>query len=246
MNIQPIILAGGKGTRMESDLPKVLVPLAGKPLVKYLLDTVETVEGLEKPIVVVGYERQQVMDAIGDRAVFAVQEEQLGTGHAVRCALDKVQSDHIIVLYGDMPFISASEISQMIDTHNKNKAIITIATSTVDDLEDERKNLERYGRIIRENSKVVGIIEYKDATDEIRSIKELNPSYFIINTSWLKNSIQRLESNNIAGEYYLTDIVKIAIKEGIEVSTVPLHYTSVLGANTRLELEVLERVLGEK
>lgn len=231
---------------MESDLPKVLVPLVGKPLVEYLLDTVETVEGLEKPIVVVGYERDQVMKTIGDRAVFAVQEEQLGTGHAVGCAMDQVTSDDIVVMYGDMPFISKADIESLIQKHKRDEGVLTMVTVTMKDYEGDRKNLEKYGRVIRKDGKVVETIEYKDADEAVRAITEVTPSYFVINTEWFKKALVKIGSDNAAGEYYLPDIVKIAIEEGKEVSTVQLPYTSVLGANTRLELAVLERVLGEK
>jgi len=246
MNIQPIILAGGKGTRMESDLPKVLVPLKGKPLVEYLLDTVETVDGLEKPIVVVGYERDQVKNVIGERARFAIQEEQLGTGHAVGCAIDMVTSDNIVVMYGDMPFISKADIEQLIQTHKTNMGVVTMVTVTVEDYEGARKNVERYGRVIRKDGKVIENIEYKDADDATKAIKEVSPAYFVINTEWFKNAFKQIGSNNIAGEYYLPDVVKIAINEGKEVYSVSLPYTSVLGANTRQELAVLEGLLGEK
>jgi len=243
MNIQPIILAGGKGTRMESDLPKVLVPLAGKPLVGYLFDTIEQIIGLPKPITVVGYGRDQVISAIGDRSRYAIQEEQLGTGHAVGCALHMVESEAVIVMYGDMPFISQTNIEALLQNHIDTQTVLTMVTVSVPDYEGDRKNIERYGRVIRKDGKVVETIEYKDANDEVRALTEVTPSYFVIDTAWLKDSVGKIKAENVQKEYYLPDLVKIAINEGREVSTVNLPYTSVLGANTPQELAVLEAFL---
>ncbi len=246
MDIQPIVLAGGKGTRMESELPKVLVPLKGKPLVSYLFDTIESIKDLPKPIAVIGYGREEVKKVLGDRCLYAVQEEQLGTGHAVSCALDQVSMPSVIVMYGDMPFISKDDLLKMIDTHNREKNVLTMVTVTVPDFNEERKNVERYGRVIRKDGKVVETIEYKDASEEIRLIKELTPSYFVFDTKWLKDSIGMIKAENVQHEYYLPDLVKIAIMQGKTISTVTLDYKSVLGANTRQELAVLEDILDKK
>jgi len=246
VKIQPIILAAGKGTRMESELPKVLISLRGKPLIEYLFDTIESIDGLPKPITVVGYRKEDVKKVLGDRCLYAIQKEQLGTGHAVSCALDLVKEPSVIVMYGDMPFISKKDIMQMIDTHINTGNVLTMVTVSVPDYLEDRKNIERYGRVIRKNGKVTETIEYKDATDEVRAITEVTPSYFVINTEWLKNSIGKIKAENVQKEYYLPDLVKIAIDEGKEVSTVALDYTSVLGANTRQELAVLEDILKKR
>jgi len=270
MQIQPIILAGGKGTRMESELPKVLVPLGGKPMIEYVLDTVESVGALLKPLVVVGYKKELVMESLGERCSYVVQEEQLGTGHAVSCAMPSVTAPYVCILYGDMPFVDNKDINAMIlamlpesgkglgidediscnegtsvliNQNMSHKRHMVMATVTVDDFTGERSNLEKYGRIVRTDGQIVGIIEYKDANDAERAITEVNPSYFIIETEWLRVNLQYIGSHNASNEYYLTDIVKIAIEQGYPIQTVSIDYTSALGANTASELAVLEAIM---
>jgi len=270
MQIQPIILAGGKGTRMESELPKVLVPLGGKPMIEYVLDTVESVGALLKPLVVVGYKKELVMESLGERCSYVVQEEQLGTGHAVSCAMPSVTAPYVCILYGDMPFVDNKDINAMIlamlpesgkglgidediscnegtsvliNQNMSHKRHMVMATVTVDDFTGERSNLEKYGRIVRTDGQIVGIIEYKDANDAERAITEVNPSYFIIETEWLRVNLQYIGSHNASNEYYLTDIVKIAIEQGYPIQTVSIDHTSALGANTASELAVLEAIM---
>src|ERR1035437_10519852 len=158
---------------MESELPKVLVPLRGKAMIKYVLDEVAKAHD-EKAVAIVGHKAEMVQKELGDLCHYAIQEEQLGTGHAVMCAKNITDAEHIVVLSGDQPFISAETIKKLIDTHINSGAKITLTTATVSDFEDWRKNFHRYGRILRKNKEISGMMEYKDATEEERNIKEIN------------------------------------------------------------------------
>lgn len=237
---QIVILAAGKGTRMESDLPKVLVELSGKPLISHLLETVDSVVDTP-PVIVVGYKKELVQETLGQNYTYVVQEEQNGTAHAVGCALPQVTTDNVLVLYGDMPFIKPETIIQLVESHSTSGAPLTIATTTVPDFSDWHTGFERFGRIIRKDGQIVGITEYKDATKEERAIKEVNPAYFLMNTNWARGHIGNIDNHNAQGELYLTDLVKIARDEGSQIGSVAIDPHEALGANTVEELKFLEQ-----
>jgi len=248
MQTHVIILAGGKGTRMKSDCPKVLVELGGKPLISRLLEAVTPV--CLRPTVIVGYGSDKVMAALGDRCEYAHQAEQLGTGHAVSVArkdLDRPDIRNIIVLYGDHPLVSEETVRALVARHEEGGGAVTIATVTVPSFEGDFQAFYHYGRIIRgEEGEVQGIVELKDATDAERAVREVNPGYYCFNARWLWDNIKELENNNKAKEYYLTDMIGIAVKKGERIATTTIQNPPEgMGVNTIEELHIAEKYLSK-
>lgn len=241
MRITSIILAAGHGTRMKSDLPKVLHHLAGKPLVLHALDTAAKVSG-EKPVVIIGHGADAVRHTVGDRARCVVQEPQLGTGHAVQQAetLLKGQTDLIVVSTADMPLLTADSLHQVVQAQMENPGPITMATIVA---EDPRG----FGRVVRgEKGEVLAIVEEAQSTPEQRAIKELNASVYCFRAEWLWNALQRVQLSP-KGEYYLTDTVEIAVKDGLEVRAIILEDPlEAMGINTRVHLAEAEAVFRER
>lgn len=238
-NLNIIILAAGKGTRMKSDLPKVIQELKNQPLIEYVVATIESLS--VKPVVVVS-EDNIVRDYLGDRVEYVIQAERLGTGHAVMQAEEflKDKLGGTIVLYGDMPFIKAESIENLVKIHNDNNSQISLMTVRVPNFEGQYKDFYDFGRIIRnEKGEVERIIELKDANEKEKENKELNTSYFCFDNQWLWQNIKKLKNNNVAGEYYLTDLLGIAIEKGDNVTTVEILPEEAVGINTMEHLETL-------
>ncbi len=226
----------------NADVPKVLVMLKQKPLILHLLHELEKINQLAKPIVVVGYQHTLVRGVLGDSYEYAYQEQQLGTAHAVTCADSKIRAQNVLVLYGDMPFIRAESLKELIRYHHGYREVLTMFTSTVPSF-DEFPSLLRFGRIIRNVSgQVVKITEYKDATPEEQAIREVNPGIYMFNTDWLRANIGKVGRLNVQGEFYLTDMVEVAIRDGHRVRTLPVPPAQVLGVNSPEELQFAERV----
>ncbi|MEI7810152.1 MAG: NTP transferase domain-containing protein [bacterium] len=242
--IKIVILAGGKGTRMKQDIPKVLVPLRGKPMIKHLLESVEKSGICDRPCIVVGYGRDEVMKELGDKYDYAIQEEQLGTGHAVLCAKDYLQdAEHILVLYGDNPYMTPETMQKLISEHLKYQNKITMATVKLTDFEDWRSFFyTNFSRIIRdENGKILKSVEFRDASDEEKKVLEVNPCYFCFNSPWLIENLKTLKNNNNQKEYYLTDLVKAAIEEGEKIESINIDPSEALAVNSKDELDLLEK-----
>lgn len=229
-----VILAAGKGTRMYSNLPKVLHNLAGKPLVQHVLDCAQLLNPL-KICVVYGHGGESVPKALASstNANFVIQEPQLGTGHAVQQAMPLLSDDsQTLILYGDVPLIQHKTLHQM----QQAGAGLTVLTVNL-------ANPTGYGRIVRnEQADVVSIVEEKDATAEQREINEVNTGIMLAPTQFLRNWLAKLENNNSQGEYYLTDIVGMAVADGVAVHTVqPADEWEIHGINSKTQLAVLER-----
>ena len=241
---QIIILAAGHGTRMKSDLPKVLIPFQGKPLITHVLDSVKDSGVCDKPTVVVGAQSELVMKTLGDDYQYAIQKEQLGTGHAVMAAQELLEnkSDHVMVLVADAPFLSSKTIKELSEKHTESGGKITIATTKIPDFEDWRKAFINFGRILRQDKEIVAIREYRDGTEKEKVVKELNPGYYIFEAKWLWENLKTLNNDNDQKQYYLTDLVKIAIENKIKIESIEINPTEALAANSKEELTILEKL----
>ena len=233
-----IILAAGKGTRMNSDLPKVLHKLNGKALLDFVLDESELLNPKET-ILVVGFKKEQVISHTRHRAnlKYATQMEQLGTGHAVLQTGDllKNKEGHILILYGDVPNIKESTLRPIIDDHLINNRDLTLITAEIDDPTG-------YGRIIRDkNDNLLKIVEEKDCTDDERKIKEWNPGIYIFKIPEVFEILNNIKTNNASKEYYLTDAIGLAQQSKMEIKAIKIaNSNEVVGVNTADQLEELE------
>ena len=244
--VHVVILAGGKGTRMKSELPKVLHEVKGTPIIRRLLSSIEPV--CSRPTIIIGHKGQEVIAATGGKYNYVEQKEQLGTGHALQCARGSLQNagySAIVVLMGDHPLVQAATIENMVKEHTASKAAITLATAVTPDFLGLNATFNNFGRIIRnEKGFVARIVEYKDATEEERAVKEVNIGYYCFDADWLWENIDRLGNNNASKEYYLTDMVKIATDQGLPVAAHIIADTSeCLGINSPEQLMIVERAL---
>lgn len=233
MNV--VILAAGMGKRMRSDLPKVLHPLAGKPLLSHVINTAKALNP-SRVCVVYGHGGDLVPSRLATENLhFVLQSPQLGTGHAVMQAADALDDDMpTLVLYGDVPLTTVQTLQTLVDKAGKEKlAVLTV------DLEDPTG----YGRIVREDKRIIRIVEQKDADDTERAIREVNTGILVAPTRALKAWLSKLSNNNAQQEYYLTDIIAMAVKDGITVeSAQPAQVWETLGVNSKVQLAELERI----
>jgi len=244
-NTRIIVLAAGKGTRMMSDLPKVLSKVKGKAMITHLLESVEKSKIDKKPIIIVGYKKELVIKELGNKYEYIDQEEQLGTGHAVSLAKNYLNSkaENIIVLYGDQPFTSAETIKKINEKHNKSGEKITMATVKVTDFNDWRSCFKNFSRIIRDrNGKIIKDVQVKDASEEEKKITEVNPCYYCFDAIWMWKKLDTLKNDNAQKEYYLTDLIKIATASGMGIESINIEPNEALGANTKEELAILETI----
>lgn len=244
--IRIIVLAAGKGVRMQSEAPKVLSPLWGKPMVSYLLESIAKSGVDERPVIVVGYKKEEVIKELGDKYDYVVQNEQLGTGHAVMSAKSLLENnaDNVMVLPGDHPYLTPETIKKLANKHLESGGKITMATVKLPDFEDWRSFFyTSFSRIIRSGEgEIVNDVQFKDATEEEKEITEVNPIYFCFNARWLWENIKTVGTNNAQKEYYLTDLVKIAIKDGTKIESIDIDPSEALAANSKEELELLEKL----
>ncbi|MBN2436877.1 MAG: NTP transferase domain-containing protein [Spirochaetes bacterium] len=239
--MRAIVLAAGKGVRMNSSLPKVLHRINNKPLVQHVIDSLNKVN-VELVCVVVGYKADDVQNAIGDSVCYAFQKEQLGTGHAVLQAEPyfKDYSGLIIIACGDAPFVTAKSFKKLISVCSEEKCKAAVLTMICDDPYG-------YGRIIKdENDNVVGIVEEKDASDSIKQINEVNCGTYVVDSSLLFEGLKSVGTDNAQNEYYLPDIVKYITSKGYIVkSSVLSDNREGIGINSQKELEQAEKIYNE-
>lgn len=244
MNV--IILAAGQGKRFGGDTPKVLVRLKGMPMIVRLLEAVRVSAVTDRPVIVIGHGAQRVRDVLGVGYDYVTQDRQLGTGHAVACCRDalRYRPGPVLVLYGDMPMLTAATIRRIADTHSAHGPVLTLATVTATDFADWRACLASYGRVARNAAgELERIVEVRDATADEQQIREVNPSFFCFRSQWLWPNVGCLQAVNALGEFYLTDLLGLAVAEGMAVHTVPVEPREALGANTPEELATLESLL---
>lgn len=243
-NIGVVILAAGDGTRMQSDVPKVMHKLDGKPLIAHVVEHVKESDCCRKPIIVVSPKHTLVQDYLGDQAEYVVQTEQLGTGHAAYAAkpLITAHASDMLVLYGDMPNLSPESIQRLTERHTERSNTITMMTVTVPHFDGMYSPFEKYGRIIRdpETGHIQKSIEYKDATDTERAVKEVNPGYYCFDTSWFFDNYTRINNNNAQQEYYLPDLLALAIADKEKISSITIEPKEAVGVNTQADLQLLK------
>ena len=248
-DVQVIIMAAGLGTRMKSRTAKVLHRAAGRPLIDYVVDlAAEVCDG--PPVIVVGHQREAVQEHVGDRARYAVQAEQLGTGHAVLQAIDLVKgAKEVLILSGDAPLTRPETLKGLVEEHRRSGNALTLLAMRLDDP-------ALYGRIVRDRSGAVAkIVEAKDADEEQRKIREVNAGIYVFDGNELASNLKRLSTNNAQGEYYLTDLIAMLRDGGKRVGAlVAGDPMEAIGVNSRAELatveseiqrRVVERLMGE-
>ena len=234
-----VVLAGGKGTRMKSNKSKLVHKIYGKEIV---LRSVENAKkaGIEEIITVVGHQREQVQEVLGDSVKYAYQEEMLGTGHAVMQARKYLEGKKgkVVVLNGDVPILRPETISTLIEKSTSNKEYATLLTAIYD-------NPFGYGRIIRdEGGNVEGIVEEKDATELQKEIKEINAGIYCFDIEELLKALDSIDNKNASGEYYITDVIQIMNDRGLKTGAVIVEdNTEILGVNDRVQLEIVTKIL---
>lgn len=251
MNLNPasaldpvvIVLAAGKGTRMNSDLPKVLCPVVDRAMIHFVLDATDKA-GIGKKIVVVGYEADQVRVELDSRGqsdiVYALQNEQLGTGHAVQMCLEHLEGREglTLVIAGDSPLVQSESLQTLIDHFEKTRPALLLGTL-------KKNNPEGLGRIIRDESgRFMGIVEHKDATEAERATKEVNMSTYLFSTPDLLWALSRISNDNAQGEYYLTDCARLLREDGRDVEALPvLKDCESLSINNPDELKIVDQTM---
>ena len=236
LEYQAIVLAAGKGKRMGSDLPKVLLPLCGRPVIGHVLGVLAEV-GIPRPVIVISQEGDVIRETLGHQYTYAVQNEQLGSGHAVLCAREAAGgAKNIIVMCGDSPQFRVETVRSLMTEHVRRGAAVTLVSAVLDDPHG-------YGRILRDpTGEVAGIVEEKPASEEQKAVKEINGGCYGFDAEWLWDNIG-LMTRNEAGEYCLTEMVDIAISQGRKAITVPSQPDEVAGINTPQQLAAAERIL---
>lgn len=238
-NTRVVILAAGKGTRMKSDIPKPLIPVAGEPMITRLVRSVKASGIDEKPVVVVGsWSEAMFRDVLRDSVEYAVQIEQLGTGHALMAAKDAVgDAERVIVLNGDHPFVSAPSIQALERMANEHGDAVVLLTALVPNFEGDYSAFIKWGRILRdEKNRVIAIREAKEASADELAVCEVNPNMYALPSQWAWENLAKINNQNIAGEYYITDLVAVAMQQEKEIVTSPAGSRDVIGINSPEEL----------
>lgn len=238
--IAVVILAAGKGKRMKSDLPKVLHKMGGKPMVEYVIGTAKRLEA-KRIILVVGHKWEQTQKLMERYKIeFAVQKEQLGTGHAVQQTKELLSDfeGNVLILYGDVPLLTLSTLNKLMQEHREKRAAATVLTAILENPSD-------YGRIIRdENGMVQEIVEAKDASADHKKVKEINTGIYCFDKKALFSVLDKITNHNQQGEYYLTDAIKLLRERNLPVwGMVTPDPAETLGINSPEELQKMEKIL---
>ena len=244
MALAIIVMAAGKGTRMQSDLPKVLHQANRRPLIEYVLDTSLALDP-QKIVLIIGHQAELVKAATASYKVStALQEPQLGTGHAIMQAEAELRDFHgeVLILSGDAPLVNPRTLKKLIAFHHTKNAVATVLTA---DMEDPTG----YGRVIREHDSdnVLKIVEQKDATEAERAVREINSGIYVFNAAVLFDALQEITTNNAQNEYYLTDVFSICFQSGRHVCAFKTdNPNEIIGINTPEQLKEAERLMFEE
>lgn len=232
--VAAVILGAGKGTRMKSDLPKVMMPVCGKPMIRHILDTLEA-EKIDDVVVVIAPDGDSVKKEVAPYKT-CVQDKQLGTGHAVKCAKEALNGfkGDVLVIFGDQPLYTKETIEKVLNKRREGYAVVCVGFCPED--------AARYGRLIMKNGELERIVEFKDANEEEKAVKFCNSGMMCFDGEKLFEILDEISDNNAAGEYYLTDAVEIALKKGLKCSAVECSVYEASAANTREELALLEEL----
>jgi len=240
-----VVLAAGLGKRMKQDIPKALTLVLGKPILQHLVESIQASGIDHTPIIVVGKEQPKLCESFGVKCEYAVQMEQQGTAHATKMTKDIVdQAEQMIVLYGDHPFISKESLKKLVEKHESSGGVLTMMTVNIPSFDGWLEIFSHWGRILRNSGNhVLGIREYKDASEKERSITEVNPALFCFDRQWFFNNVEKIKNNNTQGEYYLTDMVELAVNQGYQVATVEVAPEESIGINTSEERKIAEEIM---
>ena len=243
-NIRFVVLAAGKGTRMKQTTPKALTLVGGKTILQYLIESIEVSKVDGVPLIVTGPEGNRLCDAFNTNCEYVSQKEQLGTAHAVMMTREALkEAKTVIVLYGDHPFISPESLRRLAERHQERNNTITMMTTVVPNFDGWYSAFKFWGKILRgANGHISGIREYKDASEIEREIREVNPALFCFNAKWLWKNIDLVKNDNIQKEYYLTDLVQMAVAQSEKISSLMIEPEEAVGINTPQEREVAEEV----
>ena len=240
MALKSIIMAAGKGTRMQSELPKVIHLAHGKPMVVRIMEALNALD-VEENILILGHKREKVLEVLGDVS-YVVQEEQLGTGHAVKQAQEKIKNfdGDVLIVNGDIPLIRKETLKNFYEIYKKENADGIVLTAIFE-------NPFSYGRVFKNGDQVLKIVEEKEANEEQKKIKEVNAGVYIFKAQDLVRALNQINNNNEKGEYYLTDVVEILSKENKKVISYSLKDAmEIQGVNSKVELALVSRVLRER
>lgn len=237
-NVAAIILGAGKGTRMKSDLPKVLMPVGGKPMIRHIIETLEDLK-VDKIVTVIAPDGELVKKEVSPYPT-CIQEKQLGTGHAVRCAQKEFSGykGDILVIFGDQPLYTKSTMKKLLKKRSEGFSVVCLGFKPEDPA--------RYGRLIMNKGNLERIVEYKDANDEERAINFCNSGMMCFDGEKLFEILGAISNENAAGEYYLTDAIEIALRLGLKCSAVECPVEEASAANTLEELAYLEELIKQR
>ena len=236
-----MILAAGQGKRIKSDLPKVLHKVCGKEMVNHVIDTMRAAD-LKDVNIIIGKGADLVKERTESRnVIYSLQEQQLGTGHAVKCAKDFLQGKKgvVAIFTGDAPLIMANTVEKLINTHIEKGNSATILTSVI-------QNPTGYGRIIRKNEDVEKIVEHKDCNEEELKVNEVNAGMYCFDIEELLSSLEKLSNDNAQGEYYLTDVIEILKSQNKKIGAMVTDFEETIGVNSRVELSIAEDILKKR
>lgn len=236
--LKAVILAAGKGTRMKSDLPKVVHEVLGKPMIEYAIEAARGA-GSDEVCLVIGYMGETVKKAVNSSVKYVTQSEQLGTGHAVRCAKDFIGYEgETLILFGDAPLIKGETLKEVVKYHRQNKNSVTVITAKVTDPTG-------YGRIIRnEDLSFKKSVEHKDANEEELKSNEINSGMYVFDSKELNEALSKLTPNNSQGEYYLPDTLTIIKDKGLKADAYVLEDSQeIAGVNDKEQLEQAEKIM---